>query len=60
MTKKPPPPMACIRKAPSRSYCGREVAEREEFLFVDADYAVKNYAASEALRACALCVAQLR
>ena len=59
MSTKPKPPLlprACIRKQENKSYCGRDLIEKHEFMFVDAAYAVKHYSNSTVIRACEDCV----
>lgn len=55
---RPPVPQACLlRKAgsPNETYCGREVWNGSEHLFLDPDHAMSHYRGGKFLRLCEDC-----
>jgi hypothetical protein len=49
-------PYACIRKGAGETYCRRELNEHLEFVFTDAERAIKHYSNNNVLRACGACI----
>ncbi len=49
-------PEACIERSPTRGLCGREIDNKKDHTFRDAQYAIAIYSTSSTLRVCPDCV----